>query len=98
MAVPPFTFTTFDQPLFDESGNPTFKMQTLKMQFQAPPQVGKFPFVLYVVCDSYLGFDTSREITLQVEDVAKAAALAAEDEISEPDEGKLSPNSFGFFP
>jgi translocation protein SEC63 len=91
MAVPPFTFTTFDQPLFDECGNPTFKTQTLKMQFQAPPQVGKFPFVLNVVCDSYLGFDTTREITLQVEDVAKAAALAAEDEISEPDEGKFSP-------
>jgi translocation protein SEC63 len=62
-------------------------MQTMKMQFQAPPQVGNFPFVLYVVCDSYLGFDTAREITLQVEDVAKAAALAADDEISEPDEG-----------
>ena len=31
MAVPPFTFTTFDQPLFDDSGNPTFKMQTTSL-------------------------------------------------------------------
>jgi hypothetical protein len=30
MAVPPFTFTTFDKPIFDESGKPTFNVQTLK--------------------------------------------------------------------
>ncbi|KMU82556.1 hypothetical protein CIHG_00338 [Coccidioides immitis H538.4] len=87
MAVPPFTFTTFDKPIFDEKGNPTFNMQTLKMQFQAPPQIGNFPFTLYVVCDSYIGFDTWRDVVLEVEGFAKAAQLAEEDEISEPDEG-----------
>jgi len=90
IAVPPFTFTTFDKPIFDENGRPTFNMQTLKMQFQAPPQVGIFSFVLHVVCDSYLGFDTKLDIALQVEDPAKAAAVAEEDDISEPDEGKYS--------
>ncbi|PGH11981.1 hypothetical protein AJ79_04568 [Helicocarpus griseus UAMH5409] len=90
MAVPPFTFTTFDKPIFDKDGKPTFNMQTLKMQFQAPPQVGKFPFSLYIVCDSYIGFDTVGDITLEVEDLAKAAALEEEDDISEPDEDSIA--------
>ncbi|KAK2743804.1 secretory subunit [Myotisia sp. PD_48] len=90
MAVPPFTFTTFEKPIVNERGQPTFNMQTLRMQFQAPPQVGSFPFVLYVVCDSYLGFDSSQEITLEVEELGKAEALADEDEISEPDEDSLA--------
>ncbi|QSS65334.1 translocation protein sec63 [Histoplasma capsulatum] len=90
MAVPPFTFTTFDKPIFDKDGKPTFNMQTLKMQFQAPPQVGKFHFSLHIVCDSYIGFDTVSETTLDVEDFAKAAALEEEDDISEPDEDSIA--------
>lgn len=89
LAVPPFTFTKFDKPIFDETGKPTFNMQTLRMQFQAPPQVGDFMFTLHMLCDSYLGFDTKFEITLHVDDPAKAVALE-EDDISEPDEGMLS--------
>lgn len=89
MAVPPFTFTTFDKPIIDEAGKPTFNVQTLKMQFQAPPQVGDFTFVMHMVCDSYLGLDTKMEITLHIDDPAKAAALEEDDDISEPDEGKL---------
>lgn len=91
IAVPPFTFTTFDKPIFDEQGKPTFNMQTLKMQFQAPPQVGNFSFVLHMISDSYMGFDVKQEITLQVEDPSKAAVLQEEDDISEPDEGKSFP-------
>jgi translocation protein SEC63 len=91
MAVPPFTFTTFDKPIFDEAGKPTFNVQTLKMQFQAPPQVGDFTFVLNMLCDSYLGLDYSTQITLHIEDPAKAAALEEDDDISEPDEGEFSP-------
>lgn len=87
MAVPPFTFTTFDKPIHDEAGKPSFNVQTLKMQFQAPPQVGDFTFALHMVCDSYLGLDTKMEITLHIDDPAKAAALEEEDDISEPDEG-----------
>ncbi|PGH30795.1 translocation protein SEC63 [[Emmonsia] crescens] len=90
IAVPPFTFTTFDKPIFDKDGKPTFNVQSLKMQFQAPPQVGKFAFSLYIVCDSYIGFDTVSEITLDVEDFAKAAALEEEDDISEPDEDSIA--------
>ena len=88
MAVPPFTFTTFNKPLFDEGGKPTFQMQTFKMQFQAPPQAGRYPFVMHLICDSYVGMDSSIDVQLDVEDSAKAMAMADEDEISEPDEGK----------
>ncbi|KAL7626597.1 secretory subunit [Parahypoxylon ruwenzoriense] len=90
MAVPPFTFTSFDQPIFTEDGKPTFHMQTLRAQFAAPPQAGTYTFAMHVVCDSYVGFDTKMEVTLNVEDASKAAAMAAEDEISEPDEDSLA--------
>ncbi|KAF6837386.1 translocation protein sec63-like protein [Colletotrichum musicola] len=90
MAVPPFTFTTFDQPIFDAEGKPTFNMQTLKAQFAAPPQAGHYTFVMHVVCDSYVGFDTKMEVTLVVEEASKAAAMVAEDEISEPDEDSIA--------
>lgn len=87
IAVPPFTFTTFDKPIYDESGKPTFNMQTLKAQFQAPPSAGQYTFVMHLICDSYLGFDTKMEVTLNVEDGSKAEEIEEEDEISEPDEG-----------
>ena len=88
VAVPPFTMATFNKPLLDDQGNPTFNMQTFKMQFQAPPRAGKYPFVMHLVCDSYIGMDSKREVMLQVEDSAKAVAMDnEEDEISEPEEG-----------
>lgn len=88
MAVPPFTFTTFDKPIFTPDGKPTYNMQTLKAQFAAPPQAGNYTFVMHLVCDSYVGFDTKMEVTLSVEDASKAAQMVAEDEISEPEPGK----------
>ncbi|KAH8738111.1 Sec63 Brl domain-containing protein [Ilyonectria robusta] len=90
MAVPPFAFAKFDQPIVDDKGNPTFNMQTLKAQFAAPPQAGHYTFVLHVVCDAYVGFDTKMEVTLVVEEASKAAAMQAEDDISEPDEDTLA--------
>ncbi|KAJ4158480.1 uncharacterized protein LMH87_009003 [Akanthomyces muscarius] len=90
LAVPPFIFDEFDQPIFDESGKPTFAMQTLKAQFAAPPQAGHYTFVMHVVCDSYVGFDTKMEVTLVVEEASKAAQIEAEDEISEPEEDSIA--------
>ncbi|KFX93167.1 hypothetical protein O988_06955 [Pseudogymnoascus sp. VKM F-3808] len=90
MAVPPFTFTTFDKPIFTDAAKPTFNMQTLKAQFQAPPQAGQYTFVMHLVCDSYVGFDTKMEVTLVVEDASKAMALDDDDDISEPDEDSLA--------
>jgi translocation protein SEC63 len=90
IAVPPFTFSTFDKPILDESGRPTYNVQTLKMQFGAPPQAGSYTFVMHVVCDSYSGMDTKMEVTLVVEDASQAEEVEEDDEISEPDEGKIS--------
>ncbi|KAM5351230.1 hypothetical protein ACJ41O_003953 [Fusarium nematophilum] len=90
MAVPPFHFAKFDQPIVDDEGNPTFNMQTLKAQFAAPPQAGHYTFVLHVICDSYVGFDTKMEVTLVVEEASKAAEMQAEDDISEPEEDSLA--------
>lgn len=87
IAVPPFTFTTFDKPIYGADGKPTFNMQTLKAQFQAPPQAGQYTFVMHLVCDSYVGFDTKMEVTLVVDEASKAVEIEAEDDISEPDEG-----------
>ncbi|KAF2231001.1 hypothetical protein EV356DRAFT_491092 [Viridothelium virens] len=92
IAVPPpqTPFTTFDKPVFDDQGRPTFNMQTLKMQFGAPPQVGEYKFVMHLVCDSYVGLDTKLEVTLVVEDPAKAEEIDEDEEISEPEEDSLA--------
>ncbi|MCJ1470202.1 secretory subunit [Pseudocyphellaria aurata] len=90
IAVPPFTFTTFNKPVLDNAGKPTFNMQTFKMQFQAPPQAGKYPFVMHLICDSYIGMDSKRDVLLNVEDIAKAAEMNDDDEISEPDEDSIA--------
>lgn len=90
IAVPPSTFATFDKQIYDESGKPTFNMQTIKTQFQAPPQAGPYTFVMHLICDSYLGFDTKMDVTLVVEDGSKAAEIEADDDISEPDEDSIA--------
>lgn len=89
IAVPPFTFTTFDKPIYDEDGKPTFNMQTLKAQFQAPGGAGHYTFAMHLICDSYVGFDTKMEVTLVVDEANKALEIDPEDDISEPDEGML---------
>jgi translocation protein SEC63 len=87
VAVPPTTITTFNKPIFNEDGTPTFNMQTMKLQFQAPNGAGTYSFVMHLVCDSYIGMDTQTEATLIIEDSAKAAEIESEEEISEPEEG-----------
>ena len=90
IAVPPFTMTTFDKPLFHEDGTPTFNVQTFKMQFQSPAQQGSYSFVMHVVCDSYLGSDSEQPITLNVESSEKAEEISSEEDISEPEEDSLA--------
>ncbi|POS85419.1 hypothetical protein EPUL_003339 [Erysiphe pulchra] len=90
IAVPPFIFTTFDKSLFDEDAKPTFNIQTLKAQFQAPSQAGQYNFTMHLVCDSYIGFDTRMDVTLIVEESSKAVEIQTEDDISEPDEDSIA--------
>lgn len=68
-----------------------FVMQILKVQFQVLLQVGYYIFVMYVVCDSYVGLDIKMEVMLIVEEVSKVVEMeqVVEDEISELEEGML---------
>lgn len=93
IAVPPFTFTTFDKQPFKADGSPTFEVVTLKMQFQAPPQAGEFKFQMHLVCDSYVGFDHKQEVVMNVDDASKVQEVDDDDDISEPDEGMPFPLS-----
>ncbi|KAL1302813.1 hypothetical protein AAFC00_003151 [Neodothiora populina] len=90
IAVPPFTFTTFDKPILDEAGKPTYNVQTLKMQFQAPPQPGQYKFQMQLLCDSYVGFDEKVDVLLTLDDPSKAEEVAEDDDISEPEEDTIA--------
>ncbi|KAF1347755.1 molecular chaperone [Delphinella strobiligena] len=90
IAVPPFTFTTFDKAILDDQGKPTFNVQTLKMQFQAPPQPGQYKFQMQLLCDSYLGFDEKKEVVLTLDEPSKAEEVAEDDDISEPEEDSIA--------
>jgi translocation protein SEC63 len=90
IGVPPFTFTEFEKPIFDAEDKPTFNMQTFKCQFQAPPQVGQFAFKMHLICDSYVGLDSTVDVLLDVQELSKAAVVESEEEISEPEEDSLA--------
>jgi translocation protein SEC63 len=102
ISVPPFTFTAFDRPIFTtdpQSGEvkPTFNIVTLKCSFQAPPQVHAFPFVMHLVCDSYIGLDEKIDVVLDVRDPKEAEVVESDDDISEPDEGKSNSSRLSTF-
>ncbi|KAK3670999.1 secretory subunit [Recurvomyces mirabilis] len=97
IAVPPFTFSTFDKMAFEDDGKgslkPTFEVVTLKMQFQAPPQAGEYRFQMNVICDSYIGFDHKQDAIMDIADPASIPAdveEVAEDDISEPEEDSIA--------
>ena len=76
-------------------GQPTFEVQTLKIQFQGPPQAGQYRFLAHLVCDSYRGFDWKGEVWLNIDEegVGRAAdeeGWESDSSISEPDEGQFS--------
>jgi len=88
IAVPPFTYTTFDKPIFTADGEPTYNMQTIRMQFGAPPGPGDYTFSMHLINDSYVGLDIKQYVTLTVDDASRAEEMEDDGEISEPDEGK----------
>ena len=88
IAVPPFTHSTFDTPILTSDGEPTFNVQTIRMQFGAPPGPGNYTFAMHLINDSYVGLDIKRYVTLTVEDASRAEEIEEEGEISEPGEGK----------
>ena len=87
IAVPPFTYSTFDKPLVNSDGEPTYNIQTIKMQFGAPSHPGNYTFTMHLINDSYIGFDSKIYVTMVVEDASRAEDMQEDGEISEPDEG-----------
>ncbi|KAL9084028.1 MAG: hypothetical protein Q9159_005450 [Coniocarpon cinnabarinum] len=93
VAVPPFSFAHFDNHIFKKNDKgevipePTLAVQTLRMQFQAPPQVGDYHFTCWTVCDSYIGCDGAKDVVMRIEEPSKAEEVE-EDEVSEPEEGE----------
>lgn len=85
LIIPPTAYSTFEQQT--ESG-----VVTLKLQFQAPPQPGEYTFTMYLISDSYLGVDSKQSVTMHV--LEPQAEADEDDEISEPDEGEFSRDSF----
>ena len=61
--------------------------KTLKIQFAAPPQVGEYPFSVFLKSDTYLGSDMRMDVQMKVEEGRVVEAV--EDDISEPDEDTL---------
>lgn len=87
VVVPPQPITSFDKDPKD------FAIVTAKLQFQAPPSEGEYPFTMMCVSDSYLGIDTHMQVTLEIVQDDQGSWEDV-DEISEPDEGVLSALGF----
>jgi len=57
------------------------KAQRVKLQFDAPAEVGQSKLTLFFMCDSWLGCDQEYEVELNVTEAA--AGSGSEDEMSE---------------
>ncbi|KAJ3073822.1 secretory subunit [Podochytrium sp. JEL0797] len=64
--------------------------QTVKLQFQAPPQPGTWTFHVYVKSDGAMGCDLDVEMTLVVVDVPEVSRAIVEEEMSEPEEDSIA--------
>ncbi|TEB29020.1 translocation protein sec63 [Coprinellus micaceus] len=88
IVVPPIRIT--DVPYADADAEDGRDYRTYKIQFQGPPSTGVFTWKVYVVSDTYVAEDPSRDVTLKIEDPPALDNEPSEDEISEPDEDTLA--------
>ncbi|KAJ7636042.1 Sec63 Brl domain-containing protein [Mycena polygramma] len=88
VVVPPLKIT--DVP-FRRTGDST-DFRAYKIQFQAPQNTGLLTWRVYVVSDSFVGEEPTREITMKIDDVSALTAdeQGDEDEISDPDEDTIA--------
>ncbi|KAF8075961.1 hypothetical protein FPV67DRAFT_1649028 [Lyophyllum atratum] len=65
--------------------------RSYKVQFQAPQNVGVFTWKVQLISDTFVGEDSSRDITLKIEDVSTLNSDdPLDDEISDPDEDTIA--------
>ncbi|KAJ7918737.1 Sec63 Brl domain-containing protein [Mycena leptocephala] len=88
VVVPPLKIT--DVP-FRRTGDAS-DFRAYKIQFQAPQNTGLLTWRVYVVSDSFIGEEPTREITMKIDDVSALTAeeQGDEDEISDPDEDTIA--------
>ncbi|KAJ6581236.1 Sec63 Brl domain-containing protein [Mycena capillaripes] len=88
VVVPPLKVT--DVP-FRSTGDAT-DFRAYKIQFQAPQNTGLLTWRVYVVSDSFIGEEPTREITMKIDDVSALTAdeQGDEDEISDPEEDTIA--------
>lgn len=77
VVIPPFNIT-----------DPGSSVQTFNLQFQAPPQIGEYSFLVHIVSDAYMGTDIKQRVVLQVSEASNIQEI--EDDISEPDEDSIA--------
>ncbi|KAJ3745376.1 Sec63 Brl domain-containing protein [Lentinula detonsa] len=89
VVVPPMKINNV--PFSDPSAGDR-NYRTYKMQFQAPQNPGVYTWKIYLVSDTYVGEEVSKNMTLKIDDVSalNADEQPSEDEISDPDEDTLA--------
>ncbi|TFK66638.1 hypothetical protein BDN72DRAFT_799683 [Pluteus cervinus] len=87
VVVPPMKIS--DVPFANPKEDRDYR--SYKLQFQAPPNTGLFTWKIYIVSDSFVGEEISRDIVLKIDDASVLAAEdQPEDDISDPDEDTLA--------
>lgn len=86
VVVPPMRIS--DIPYADTESDRDYR--TYKIQFQGPPSTGVFTWKLYVVSDTFVAEEASKDLTLSIEHPPAVDQEPSEDDISEPDEDSLA--------
>jgi len=87
IVVPPLKIT--DVPLADPTKPHDYR--AYKLQFQAPQNIQSFNWKVFLVSDTFVGEEVSRDITLSISDPAVVEKQELEeDEISDPEEDTLA--------
>ncbi|KAI9188088.1 secretory subunit [Blastocladiella emersonii ATCC 22665] len=63
---------------------------TVKLQFQAPGQVGVYPFSVFLKSDHWVGADMRLDIQMKVEPPLADRVVEEEDDISDPEEDTIA--------
>lgn len=79
-----------DVPVADSQGGIDYR--SYKIQFQAPQNVGLFTWKVFVVSDTFVGDEVSRDVILKIDDpsVLNTDDANDEDDISDPEEDSLA--------
>ncbi|KAF9069774.1 DnaJ-domain-containing protein [Rhodocollybia butyracea] len=89
VVVPPMKVTGVP---FSNPNNGDRDYRAYKIQFQAPQGPGMYTWKIYLVSDTFVGEEVSKNMTLKIDEASalNADEQPSEDEISDPDEDSLA--------